>query len=77
MKQVSEQTVLIVGLGGIGAETARLLKGFGATVLGVKRTAEPVPNVDEVHGIDGPARAWRPAPTPSSSPCPEPTPPPD
>src|SRR6478735_6480157 len=50
MKQVGEQTVLIVGLGGIGVETARLLKGFGATVLGVKRTAEPVPNVDEVHG---------------------------
>ena len=49
MKQVSEQTVLIVGLGGIGAETARLLKGLGATVLGVKRTAEPVPHVDEVH----------------------------
>jgi phosphoglycerate dehydrogenase-like enzyme len=49
MKQVAEQTVLIVGLGGIGVETARLLKGFGATVLGVKRTAEPVPGVDEVH----------------------------
>ena len=49
MKQVAEQTVLVVGLGGIGLETARLLKGFGATVLGVKRTAEPVPNVDEVH----------------------------
>ena len=52
MKQVSEQTVLIVGLGGIGAETARLLKGLGATVLGVKRSAGPVPNVDEVHGIE-------------------------
>jgi phosphoglycerate dehydrogenase-like enzyme len=49
MREVGEQTVLIVGLGGIGAETARLLKAFGATVLGVKRTAEPVPNVDEVH----------------------------
>lgn len=52
MKQVSEQTVLIVGLGGIGAETARLLKGLGATVLGVKRSSGPVPNVDEVHGIE-------------------------
>ena len=52
MKQVSEQTVLIVGLGGIGSETARLLKGLGATVLGVKRTAEPVEHVDEVHTDD-------------------------
>ena len=49
MKQVSEQTVLVVGLGGLGRETARLLKALGATVLGVKRTAEPVPHVDEVH----------------------------
>ncbi len=60
MKQVSEQTVLVVGLGGIGGETARLLKGLGATVLGVKRTAEPVPFVDEVRGDDAlPALAAR------------------
>jgi phosphoglycerate dehydrogenase-like enzyme len=51
MRQVHEQTVLVVGLGGIGAETARLLKGLGATVLGVKRTVEPVDNVDEVHPV--------------------------
>ncbi len=52
MKQLSEQTVLVVGLGGIGVETARLLKAFGATVLGIKRTVEPVEFVDEVHGTD-------------------------
>ncbi|MET3806417.1 phosphoglycerate dehydrogenase-like enzyme [Nakamurella sp. UYEF19] len=52
MNQVGEQTVLIVGLGGIGGETARLLKCFGATVLGVKRTVGPVDHVDEVHAID-------------------------
>ena len=49
MRQVSEQTVLVVGLGGIGQRTAQLLKGLGATVLGVKRTVEPVQYVDEVH----------------------------
>ena len=37
LRQVGEQTVLVVGLGGIGTETARLLKAFGATVLGVAR----------------------------------------
>ncbi|QNK79554.1 D-2-hydroxyacid dehydrogenase [Nakamurella sp. PAMC28650] len=51
MGQVGEQTVLVVGLGGIGGETARLLKCFGATVLGVKRTAGPVDHVDEVHPL--------------------------
>jgi len=51
MRQVREQIVLVVGLGGIGAETARLLKGLGATVLGVKRTVGPVQSVDEVHPV--------------------------
>ncbi len=51
MKQVGEQTVLVVGLGGIGAQTARLLKGLGATVLGVKRTVEPMDFVDAVHPV--------------------------
>lgn len=49
MRQVADQTVLILGLGGIGLETARLLKAFGATVLGVRRTQGQVPGVDEVH----------------------------
>jgi phosphoglycerate dehydrogenase-like enzyme len=43
--------VLIVGLGGIGVETARLFKALGARVLGVKRTVEPVEHVDEVHPV--------------------------
>jgi len=51
MKQVGEHTVLVVGLGGIGKQTARLLKALGATVLGVKRTVEPVEFVDEVFPI--------------------------
>ncbi|MEV0291775.1 D-2-hydroxyacid dehydrogenase [Kribbella sp. NPDC050820] len=52
MKQVHEQTVLVVGLGGIGKETARLVKALGATVLGTKRQPEPVEYVDEVHPIE-------------------------
>lgn len=49
MKQVHEQTVLVVGLGGIGKETARLAKALGAYVLGTKRQPQPVEHVDEVH----------------------------
>ena len=37
MAQVSEQTVLVLGLGGIGSEVARLLSGLGATVIGTSR----------------------------------------
>ena len=51
MRQVGEQTVLVVGLGGIGRQTARLLTGLGAKVLGVKRTVEPVEHVDEVFAL--------------------------
>jgi phosphoglycerate dehydrogenase-like enzyme len=49
MKQVHEQTVLVVGLRGIGKEVARLVKALGATVLGAKCEPEPIDNVDEVH----------------------------
>lgn len=52
MKQVHEQTVLVVGLGGIGKETARLAKALGATVLGTKRRPEPVDHVDEVYATE-------------------------
>ncbi len=49
MRQVHEMTVLIVGLGGIGTQTARLAKALGAHVVGTKRRPEPVEYVDEVH----------------------------
>ncbi|MQA87897.1 MAG: D-2-hydroxyacid dehydrogenase [Streptosporangiales bacterium] len=50
MRELRGATVLILGLGGVGAETARLAKALGMYVLGVKRAPEDVPNVDEVYG---------------------------
>jgi phosphoglycerate dehydrogenase-like enzyme len=48
-----EATVLIVGVGGIGAEAARLAAAFGMRVLGVDaRRREPPPGVAELHGAD-------------------------
>jgi phosphoglycerate dehydrogenase-like enzyme len=48
-----EATALIVGVGGIGAETARLASAFGMRVLGVDaRRAEPPPGVAELHPPD-------------------------
>ncbi|HVE88667.1 MAG TPA: D-2-hydroxyacid dehydrogenase [Burkholderiaceae bacterium] len=48
-----EATALIVGVGGIGAETARLAAAFGMRVLGVdSRRLENSPGVAELHKED-------------------------
>lgn len=45
-----EATAVIVGIGGIGAETARLCAEFGMTVIGVDpRVTNPPPSVAELH----------------------------
>ena len=43
---LSATTVLVVGLGAIGSRVVHFAKGFGMTVLGIRRSAEPVPGVD-------------------------------
>ena len=48
-----ESTAVIVGVGGIGAETARLCAEFGMTVVGVDaRVKEPPAGVAELHAPD-------------------------
>jgi phosphoglycerate dehydrogenase-like enzyme len=48
-----EATVLIVGVGGIGAEAARLAAAFGMRVVGVDaRRRDLPPGVAELHGPD-------------------------
>src|SRR5215472_10051220 len=48
-----EATTLIVGVGGIGAEAARLAAAFGMRVIGVDaRRREAPPGVAEMHGAD-------------------------
>lgn len=45
-----ESTALIIGVGGIGAETARLCAAFGMRVLGIDARREDVPpGVQELH----------------------------
>ncbi|WP_433293141.1 D-2-hydroxyacid dehydrogenase [Pseudonocardia sp. CA-142604] len=46
--QLREQTVLVVGLGGIGSEVARVLAALGTRVIGTSRRGEPVDGVAEL-----------------------------
>jgi glyoxylate/hydroxypyruvate reductase A len=46
------KTLGILGLGSVGKEIAKRGKQCGMSVLGVKRTPEPVENVDQVFGPD-------------------------
>jgi phosphoglycerate dehydrogenase-like enzyme len=48
MRQVSEMTVLVIGLGGIGQEVAQKLSALGATIIGTSRRGRPVENVDQL-----------------------------
>lgn len=53
MGLISEQTILIVGLGTIGRATAMKLKALGARVIGTSRRDDAVDGVDElVHPDD-------------------------
>jgi phosphoglycerate dehydrogenase-like enzyme len=51
LRELSGQTLFLVGLGEIGRETARLGKALGMRTVGFRRTEGPPPDhVDEVHG---------------------------
>jgi phosphoglycerate dehydrogenase-like enzyme len=47
---IAGKTLVIVGVGAIGAEVARLARRFGLRVLGVRRLARPQRWVDEMYG---------------------------
>lgn len=51
-RQIDEMTVLIVGLGGIGAECARRFHDLGARVWGTSRSGRPVEGVDRLVAMD-------------------------
>ena len=46
--ELTGKTVALLGVGGIGAEVARLAKALGMRVVGLRRRPEPVEHVDEL-----------------------------
>ncbi|GIO31985.1 MULTISPECIES: D-2-hydroxyacid dehydrogenase [Paenibacillus] len=50
--EISGKTLVIVGVGEIGRETARLAKAFGLRVIGVRRSDKPEPHVDRMYKMD-------------------------
>jgi phosphoglycerate dehydrogenase-like enzyme len=53
LRELHGQTLVLVGLGEIGREVARLGKALGMRTVGVRRREGPPPSsVDEVHGAD-------------------------
>lgn len=49
MRQLSEQTILVLGLGGIGREVVRLLNAFGCNVIATSRHETAVDGAEVVH----------------------------
>ncbi|CAI6082034.1 Glyoxylate/hydroxypyruvate reductase B [Paenibacillus sp. JJ-100] len=47
------KTAVIVGVGEIGTETARVLKALGMRTIGVRRSGKDVPNVDQMYDMSG------------------------
>lgn len=50
---IRDQTVGIVGLGGIGGELAARLQPLGCRVLGMRRSGQPDPRADAMFGPEG------------------------
>ena len=49
MDELRDRTLLVLGVGSIGREVARLASAFGMQTIGIKRTPGEIPHVDEVH----------------------------
>ena len=56
--EIHGATLGIIGLGAIGAELARKASAMGMRVIGVRRTAAPMADVDEVYGQEEMGRVF-------------------
>ncbi|MBU7583804.1 MAG: D-2-hydroxyacid dehydrogenase [Nostoc sp. TH1S01] len=55
IQELTDATLLIIGAGGIGQAIASRAKAFGMKIIGTRRHPQPLPNFDQVVGVD----EWR------------------
>ncbi|MBB6023750.1 phosphoglycerate dehydrogenase-like enzyme [Paenibacillus sp. JGP012] len=53
LPELHGKTAVIVGVGEIGTETARVLKALGMHTVGVRRSGKDVPNIDHMYDMSG------------------------
>lgn len=53
LPELHGKTAVIVGVGEIGTETARILKALGMRTIGVRRSGKDVSNVDQMYDMTG------------------------
>ena len=52
LRECKDTTVGIIGMGDIGSRVAYLCKILGMTVLGCRRSAKPMENIDKMYSLD-------------------------
>nr|WP_311380680.1 NAD(P)-dependent oxidoreductase [Bacillus sp. ISL-78] len=50
--ELNGKTMLIMGVGAIGGEVARLGKAFGMKTIGMNRSGKPVESIDHLYVLD-------------------------
>lgn len=50
--ELAGKTAVIVGVGQIGSNTAKVAKAFGMRTVGVRRSGKPDPNIDVMYKVD-------------------------
>jgi len=49
---LTENTILVLGLGAVGSRVAGIAKAFGMHVLGIRKSSRPDPNTDELGTLE-------------------------
>lgn len=51
-QELADKTLLLLGVGHIGQQVAKLAAAFGMRIIGVRHSSKPAPNVDQIYSMD-------------------------